>query len=173
MNPQRAESADVVRAGHSVKPKEEPQQSAPAGVVVVKRDVANSGKPVAVPAQCIKALVGTMEEPDGIALQGNGVSPYSLDAPLPAGAVFQAIGRSRGTTNVYVTEMATIGWANRFKVPTIAALAHRLRSHTHEISGKVDPDVEMGFVDIINRLDHLLNCHKKSKRGSTSTHPFC
>ena len=101
---------------------------------------------------------------DANALSSETLPKYSLTEPLPKGLLYQAIGRSRQTINLYVLGLTQVGWLATVVFPTLSALERRLRSHDHQVFGHVDPDIELGFRSLRVRVKNVMSVFKHIKR---------
>ena len=155
-----------------------PTPSVIAPVRLVKKE-ADASSPDSVPAPACASLGSpTMEEHCGkgkavvfddvdeheLGLPGDGLSPFSLDAIFPKGSpLYLALRRTRGTLNERVLDLAIIDWVLRARTPSFISHLGRIKAHSHEVIGKVDPDIELGFRDMVTRLHSLIELHKKLK----------
>jgi len=84
----------------------------------------------------------------------------SIDDRLPAGAVFNGLGRIRATINMYTKHLAELGWAAKFKPETVQALQRRLVAHEANVKGKFHVDIQVAFVQLKKRVCAVVNAHK-------------
>jgi hypothetical protein len=61
-------------------------------------------------------------------------------------------------------QMSERHWLQQTKVPTLQALKQRLTNHDKDIRGKCDPDVEVGFCALVDRVSDTISTFKALKK---------
>ena len=110
-----------------------------------------------------------ISEPEGMTKLDSAISGLSISQPFPRGPVFQALGRIRSTINTYVRQCEEFDWPRRAKLATLMALRQRLLNNERHIRGVVDPDVELAFDALTDRINALTQVIKNMKKWSDSS----
>lgn len=88
----------------------------------------------------------------------------SIEGTLPQGTVFGSIKRIRTTINMYAGHLASTGWHDLFKVPTMQALERRLKQHEQSVEGKFHLDVVISYRQLKQRVSSLILANKSLRQ---------
>lgn len=113
---------------------------------------------------------GSKDE-DELAGDVHPINAFSLQEKLPAGVLYSAISRIRGTINKYANQLSEADWVNKFKMPTMKALSLRFSRHQGAITEQSNADIGIAYYQLKDRLASLIDLQKGMVAWSDSQNP--
>lgn len=91
------------------------------------------------------------------------LNSWGIDHPLPTGTFHAALGRMRGTVIEHTIRFGVCRWFLNFKIAQVQSLHKRLSDKAPKIVGGANVDLQIGYSQMMARLDALMEVYKVMK----------